>query len=100
MPLPGGGRVALSDGQTRSYLRNTMLAVLDETTQEFIVAFPGARAVTPHWNDFDIPLRTLTSHLLGLALPDDCPLDVDPARVNSIYRPTLPAIWWSNVPLA
>jgi hypothetical protein len=47
-----------------------------------------------------VPLRALTPHLLALAFPDECPPTFAAGRVNWIYRPTLPPMWWFAVPLA
>lgn len=98
IPGPGGTNVQLNAQQEREYLRDTMVSALNEVPQEFVVAFPIARSVRPTWTDFGFKLRALTPHLMKLALPGDCPKDVDPAAVNSIFRPTLPEISWFTLP--
>jgi spermidine synthase len=96
--LPAGGSTPMTPNQERAYLRESMLAVLDEASQEFVLAFPRRRTIQPTWTDFGIKLHALTPHLLALALEDPCPTVFDPDAVNSIFRPTLPTITWLRVP--
>lgn len=98
--LPGGGTAPMTERQRRQYLREAMLQWLGQSTQEFIVAFPDRRPVEPSWSDLGVEHRALTPHLLRLAFPGNCPKVADPALVNSVFRPTLPQIWWLAVPTA
>ncbi len=98
--LPSGASMPMTHAQQREYVADTMLTALDGSVQEFVIAFPDAREIAPSWTDFGVSHQALTPHLLTLAFPDDCPQEFTPKLVNSIFRPTLPRLWWLYVPTA
>jgi len=87
-----GEETELSADETREYLLDAARDEVANTVQEFVLAFPEALAVTPTWRDFSVPLYAFGPAHLPLAFDHDCPRVDDPARVNSIFRPTLPPI--------
>jgi len=91
-PAPDGGTVELSADETRARLLAAAQEEVDDTVEDFVLAFREPRAVTPVWRDFDVPLRAFGPAQLPLAFDDTCAHVPDPTLVNSIFRPTLPPL--------
>jgi len=98
--LPGGGTMPMTTAQKRGYVTGRMLEILGGIPQEFTVAFPRPRDLEVEWRDFGVDLAVFGPNGLRLAFPDDCPTEVVSSEVNSVFRPTLPRIWWLWVPTA
>ena len=74
-----------------------MRAFSRQLEQGFILLFPDEREVRPEFTDAGIPLYVLNaerySHAFDVVMPH--PETIDPSKVNSILRPTLPRRpWW------
>ena len=92
IPVPGG-TIALNETQARTYYGGAFDELLSQGTDEFALAFPSRRAVNAAWQaGLAVPLHVFGPAHLPLAFPDACPTDVEPAKVNSIARPTVPEL--------
>jgi spermidine synthase len=89
---PDGTERAYGYDERRKYLRRFARQQFGATVQEFTLAFPSARRIDAEWRDFGIPLHVFGPGQLASALDRTCPADTDPAKVNSIFRPTLPEL--------
>jgi spermidine synthase len=87
-----GSTTELSADATRAFLLAAAREEVEDSVQEFVVAFPEARTIATAWRDFDVPLYAFGPEQLPLAFDQTCPRVHDPASVNSVFRPTLPPL--------
>ena len=68
----------------------------------FIAMWPEKRDLVLKYRDLGVPLHFLNSERFHLAItrPFPIPEKIDPSKVNSIMRPTLPSfsVWYTRIP--
>lgn len=97
MSVAGAEPLPLTEGQEREYLERLFEQSAEALLQEFTVAFPVERPMNRSWREFGVPLHAFGPEHLEAAFPADCPDDWNPARVNSVFRPTLPPLFLLSI---
>jgi hypothetical protein len=94
VPVQGGGEMRLTPSQARQYLETTIRR--EFTEQEFILARQRREGLKDTWRDPGFQLAAFGPGAFDLTL-QTCPDSFDPARVNSLFRPTLPELHFAGV---
>jgi hypothetical protein len=90
--VDGKQRIFTGDEARSAYRAQLVEGLTNIPEHDFILALPNQRRPRREWTAFEVPLDAFGPHELMLAFDETCPAEIDPAAVNTIFRPTMPTL--------